>query len=143
MEGHTLVYMIFILAYLYFLARVIDRYNGLIKKKNRIKKPADQKKGSKEIWMNQIRDIQHKMKALFKKSILLIMIIPVVEVVVHLIIGQYYLNGQLLSMAFFLLFSGVLALTLYIMNVRSRIAFERKFDWDLLEQNFNSDSKLP
>ena len=141
MEGHTLIYVIFILTYLYFIARVIDRYNGLIKKRNKIKKPNDQKKESKNQWMHQVRAAQHEMKKLFKRSMLQLLIIPLAEICCHLIVGHYFLNGQLLSLGFFLLFSVILALTLVIMRIRGNVLFQRKFNWDLMEQKLNSDSR--
>jgi hypothetical protein len=141
MEGHNIIYLVFVLGYLYFLARVIDRYNVLIKKRSKIRKPRDNRKESKEIWMRQVREIQHEMKMLFKRSMLLILAVPVVEVVCHLLLGEYQPSDQLLTLIFFLFFLAVLALTLYIMKSRGDILFKRKFDWELIEEQFNADSE--
>ncbi|MCB9222696.1 MAG: hypothetical protein R2780_12210 [Crocinitomicaceae bacterium] len=141
MEGHTLIYVIFLLAYLYFLARMIDKFNGLLKKRNKIKKPNDNRKESKDEWMHQVRAVQHEMKHLFKRSMIQILIIPAVEVISHFIVGHYHLNGQLLSLGFFLLFAFVLAGTLYVMRLRADLLFNRKFDWDIMEQKLNSRSE--
>jgi hypothetical protein len=142
MEGHTLIYMIFILAYLYYLSRVIDRFNGLLKKRNKIKKPTDNRKESKKNWMDQVRSTQHEMSKLFKRSIYFIFIIPLVEVSIHFVVGGYESNGQLLTLGFFLIFMITLLITLYVYKVKSKVVFEGKFDWDQLENDPNSDLKL-
>ncbi|MFT4601650.1 MAG: putative ion transporter superfamily protein YfcC [Arenicella sp.] len=129
MEGHTWIYVVGILGYLYYLTKVFDELNVLMTEKSKILEPKTKKKAQREIWRKENSSFIRKVAKFKRKAILLFLIIPIVEVVVHFLLGDYGLTGKLMSAMFFVLFILVLFIILVSVRAKKSARIEKKYTW--------------
>ena len=129
MEGHTWIYVVALLGYLYFITKVYDVFNSVLLVKSRIKEPKTEREEDRKAWLTATLSIQQELQGLRKKSALLFLIVPLAELLLHFIIGNYDLSGQLLSLGFFILFSVVLLIVIFALKGRQSDRLEKKYTW--------------
>lgn len=120
MEPHTIIYIIAALVYLYFLSIMIDRMRLLMIRKSRIHVPNADIQEEMSVWVSETREMNKKIKRLRWSSVLFFFCIPTIEVVFHLMVGDYILNEQLLSLTFFGIFFSSLVIILFAVKGRPR-----------------------
>lgn len=120
MEPHIGILIVAALAYLIFLSKIIDKNKRILVKKSRIHEPDQNQIKEVEKWMKEWRKLQSVIKRFRSSSMLYFLLIPTVEVGAHLIVGEYLIHDQLLSLAFFGIFFLILLLILYAMKGKSK-----------------------
>lgn len=126
MEGHTWIYVIAILIYLYYLSKILDKKRELLIAQNRLQQGFN-KNLEDENGRQQKRQIKREKSSFRKRSLLYFLGIPVAEVISHLIVGSYELNGQLLSLSFFILFLLCLLLILFVFQSQKEEMEAKKY----------------
>jgi len=129
MEGHTWIYLLTILAYLYYMSKVYDRLSTLMNEKSKIVEPKTDKEEDRERWLELNALILYKLKNYRRWSVVLFFLIPALELSAHLFVGNYEYTGQLLSVVFIALFLAVLLVILFVYRGRKSDRLEKKYTW--------------
>jgi len=129
MEGHTWIYVISILIYLYYLTRVYDRLSILMQEKSKISEPKTDKVVDREQWIEKNANIILKISSFKRNAVLLFLLIPLLEISVHLMLSQFDLTRQLMTTGFFVLFLICLFILLYAVQGRKSDRIEKKYTW--------------
>lgn len=126
MEGHTWIYVIAILAYLYYISKVADRNRYLLMKKSRLPR-IDRRAQDFESQLQQHRQFKRENRKFKKRTVIIFLIIPTVEIITHFLLGGYELSGQLLTVIFFVLFFTVLLLVLIFQSRNQQSLPSKKY----------------
>ncbi|MEP1027181.1 MAG: hypothetical protein ABJG68_13305 [Crocinitomicaceae bacterium] len=97
--------------------------------KSKIAEPKTDKNEERQAWINKNYSILQKVYLFKRNALLLIFIIPIGELLFHFLIGEYELNGQLLTAGFFVLFYISLLIALYAVQGKKSDRIEKKYTW--------------
>ncbi len=129
MDLHTWIFVFTLLAYLYYISRVFDQVKVLLIKKIKIHNPETGREEEQEKWRKEMKAMKTEIKIFKRNSFLIFLLIPVVEVVAHLVVGEYFINSILLSLSFFVLFLTCLLFLLFTYKGRQSDKLEKKYTW--------------
>ena len=129
MDLHTWIFVFTLMTYLYYITRVYDQVKVLLIKKIKIHNPTNDRIEEQEKWFSQMKAMKLEIKKFKINSFLLFLLIPVVEVIAHMLVGEYFINSTLLSLIFFVLFLFCLLFLLFTYKGREADKLEKKYTW--------------
>ena len=100
-----------------------------MQEKSKISEPKTDKVVDREQWIEKNANIILKISSFKRNAVLLFLLIPLLEISVHLMLSQFDLTRQLMTTGFFVLFLICLFILLYAVQGRKSDRIEKKYTW--------------
>lgn len=129
MDLHTWIFALTLMVYLYYITRVFDQVKVLLIKKIKIHNPVNDREEEQEKWRQRMREMKAEIRRFKLNSYALFLIIPTIEVIAHLVVGDYLITSILLTVSSFALFLLCLLFLLFTYKGRKSDKLEKKYTW--------------